>query len=88
MAVPRPADLQALLSQLEANVYAVTPSYVHCWGGVGRTGTVIGCWLVEHGYDALTRIADLRRGTPDGRRRSPETDEQCALVFGWKEMKV
>ena len=20
--------------------------YVHCWGGIGRTGTVVGCWLV------------------------------------------
>ena len=51
---------------------------------------MIGCWLVEldaiDGSEALTRIADLRRGTPDGRRRSPETDEQCALVLGWKEM--
>ena len=92
MGVPRPEDLQALLFKLEANVSGGTPSYVHCWGGIGRTGTVIGCWLVEHdaidGNDALTRIADLRHGTPDGRRRSPETDEQCALVLGWKEMRA
>ena len=86
MGVPQAADLQSLLSKLKANVSAGTPSYVHCWGGIGRTGTVIGCWLVEHGNEALTRIADLRRVTPDGRRRSPETDEQCALVLGWKGM--
>jgi atypical dual specificity phosphatase len=90
LGVPRPAALQALLCQLTANVSAGTPSYVHCWGGIGRTGTVIGCWLVEHnsidGNEALTRIADLRRDTPDGRRRSPETDEQCALVLGWKKL--
>lgn len=23
--------------------------YVHCYGGIGRTGTVVGCWLVRHG---------------------------------------
>ena len=22
--------------------------YVHCWGGIGRDGTVVGCWLVRH----------------------------------------
>ena len=22
--------------------------YVHCWGGKGRTGTVVGAWLIEH----------------------------------------
>ena len=22
--------------------------YVHCWAGVGRTGTVVGCWLIRH----------------------------------------
>jgi protein-tyrosine phosphatase len=90
LGVPDPSDLHALLAQLAVNVADGTPSYVHCWGGIGRTGTVIGCWLVEHegmdGNDALTLIAKLRRDTPDGRRRSPETDEQSALVRGWAEI--
>ena len=41
--------------------------YVHCWGGIGRTGTVIGCRLVRHGLDggdAIARIAELRREIP------------------------
>jgi protein-tyrosine phosphatase len=89
--VPGPADLHALLARISVNTGSGTPSYVHCWGGIGRTGTVIGCWLVEHeamdGNDALKRIAELRRGTPDGRRRSPESDEQCALVREWVERR-
>ena len=24
--------------------------YLHCWGGVGRTGNVVGCSLVRHGH--------------------------------------
>jgi protein-tyrosine phosphatase len=88
--VPSVADLHTLLSRLEANVNGGTPSYVHCWGGIGRTGTVIGCWLVQHdalnGHQALERIADLRRGTPDGGRRSPESDEQRGLILGWAEI--
>ena len=42
--------------------------YVHCWGGIGRTGTVVGCWLVRHGLDAgdpIRRIAELRRDVSD-----------------------
>ena len=91
LGVPRSADLHTLLSRLKTNVAAGTPSFVHCWGGIGRTGTVIGCWLVEHdgmdGKTALQHIAKLRRGTPDGRRRSPETPEQSALVLGWAEIR-
>jgi protein-tyrosine phosphatase len=91
VSVPRPADLHRLLSRLKTNVDRGTPSYVHCRAGIGRTGTVIGCWLVEHsamdGKAALKRIAELRRGTPDGNMRSPEADEQSALVLGWAEIR-
>ena len=37
--------------------------YVHCWGGVGRTATVIGSLLIDHGFDyetTVAKIADLR----------------------------
>jgi len=92
MGVPDPDVLRALLSRLAENVAAGVPSYVHCWGGIGRTGTVVGCWLVEQagmeGHAALGRIVELRRGTPDGRRRSPETDEQCAVVRGWSRQRA
>ena len=42
--------------------------------------------LVEQGLtgdDALRRIAELRRGTPDGLFRSPEADDQCRYVREW-----
>ena len=64
--------------------------YVHCWGGVGRTGTVVGCWLIRHGYatadDVLEVISDLRVGDAGiGRTRmSPETLEQIDFVVGWE----
>jgi len=62
------------------------PVYVHCWGGCGRTGTVIGCWLVRHGAEpeeALERFHGLSAAVC--RRRCPETDEQRAMVLGWAE---
>ncbi len=63
--------------------------YLHCWGGHGRTGTVVGCWLVRHGLngpEALRRLVELRRDTPDARLwPSPETEEQRQMVLGWDE---
>lgn len=64
--------------------------YVHCWGGIGRTGTVVGCWLARHGHsgnEALESIAEWRAGTPDGHRASPETDAQKRMILQWKERR-
>ncbi|MEJ7784252.1 MAG: ADP-ribosylglycohydrolase family protein [Solirubrobacteraceae bacterium] len=61
--------------------------YVHCWGGVGRTGTVIGCHLVENGnhtgQQALAALMQLRRSTQRAHRTSPETSAQRAMVQAW-----
>jgi hypothetical protein len=76
------ATLDALDAALERDVV-----YVHCWGGSGRTGTVIGCWLVRHGMaaeEALATIAALRRETAYGERPSPESDEQREFVRAWR----
>ena len=58
--------------------------YVHCWGGIGRTGTVVGCWLVRHGLTgrgALDQIADWWLHGPDVRglslRRSRGSGRSC-----------
>ena len=56
---------------------------VHCWGGIGRTGTVIGCVLADQGmeYDAvIARLASLRRGTRKEQRRTPEMTAQHDLI--------
>ena len=84
MGVPRASGMRAILDAIAANRDGVT--YVHCWGGVGRTGTVVGCHLVRHGLtgpEALDLIARLRRPIRGGRRASPETDAQRALVLAW-----
>ena len=60
--------------------------YVHCWGGVGRTGTVVACHLIDKGMspdEALRDIAERRRALKRGHRLSPETTEQEEFVRKW-----
>ncbi len=84
--VPDEGTLAGALDAIDAAFEDGQAVYVHCWGGIGRTGTVVGCWLVRHGASgeaALARIAELHGATPNGVRRSPETDAQRQAVLGW-----
>jgi hypothetical protein len=86
MGTPTAGHIMRILDDIDEAVADGGAAYVHCWGGVGRTGTVIGCWLMRHGADAgdpIARIAELRVGIA-GDRPSPETSEQTALVRGWR----
>ena len=87
MGVPSPEEMRQILATIDQALEAGQVVYVHCYGGIGRTGTVVGCYLVEHGMsgkEALKHIARLRRDTGDGGRRSPETRAQRAMVRRWK----
>lgn len=56
---------------------------VHCWGGVGRTGTVIGCVLAAACHDhpsIAARLTELRAGTRKAHRRCPENSAQDAVI--------
>ncbi|OBZ77327.1 hypothetical protein A0H81_01664 [Grifola frondosa] len=60
---------------------------VHCRGGIGRTGLVVGCWLVEcgiarDGADALHMIAEEWKTVEKCKRfpSSPETGPQFEFV--------
>lgn len=87
LGVPSKNEMQAILDWIDAGMLSGGKVYVHCFGGVGRTGIVIGCHLVRHGMSgelALQRIALLRRDMPGWWMRSPEMDEQRELVLNWK----
>jgi protein-tyrosine phosphatase len=85
---PSRDEMREILDAIDGALAAGRTLYVHCYGGIGRTGTVVGCWLVRHGTpprDALALIAERRRDTPSGYRSSPETGEQREFVLGWSE---
>lgn len=78
--IPTRAELVAILDEIDAELEAGGVVYVHCWAGCGRTGIVVGTWLVRHGADpgdALRRIADARG------LGCPQTLEQRRLVLDW-----
>ena len=87
---PASADAtKKTLDAIDAYLAAGRTVYVHCWGGVGRTGTIIGCWLARHyepGQAALDRLTGLWKANPKSLDRcSPETAEQARYVLEWSE---
>jgi hypothetical protein len=86
LGTPSPEHMSRILDAIDAALEAGHVVYVHCYGGIGRTGTVVGCYMVRRGLPgqaALDEIARLRHGTPDGWRRSPETAAQRQMVRDW-----
>ena len=90
--VPRDVrQMIAILNAIDAALAAGCNVYVHCWGGIGRTGTVVACWLQRHGRspdEALQELACFWRTVAKRHRRpqTPETEEQVAWVRSWPKM--
>jgi len=79
--------VRQILAVLKDNARRGRISAVHCRGGIGRTGLVVGCWLVESGAvedgaAALRFIAEEWKSVEKYRRypQSPETGGQCEFV--------
>ena len=86
--VPEAATMRCILDAVDAALAAGDKVYLHCHGGIGRTGTVVGCWLVERGFtpaQALALIAAKWRVMAKRHRspESPETAEQREFIAAW-----
>jgi len=90
--VPSPDRMRTILSAIQRVLSEPERRlYLHCHGGAGRTGTVVGCLLVESGLAPQEALALLARKWQAVAKRdrvpeSPETDEQRAFVAGWRRI--
>jgi hypothetical protein len=86
--LPSVEVMQATLDAIDAAVAAGHKVYLHCHGGVGRTGTAVGCYLVQHGCtgaEALDKLAEMWSKVPKSARypHSPETVQQEQFILDW-----
>jgi protein-tyrosine phosphatase len=90
MSVPSPEMVTQILDKIDAAHAAGEVVYLHCLAGLGRTGTVVGCYLVRHGRTgeaALVHLDKLREGTKFAFYKSPQTPEQEQMVRDWRTGK-
>jgi protein-tyrosine phosphatase len=84
---PSQKEIVEILDVIDAALSADQNVYLHCFGGKGRTGMVVGCYLARHGLPgkkALERIQELRSKIKDA-GRSPETEGQKRMVLEWNK---
>ena len=87
--IPTEEVMVKILDAIDDDLAGGDNVYVHCWGGSGRTGTVVGCWLRRHGLvdadNVLGRLQMLRLGDRKGGwKPTPNTEEQRKFIKGWE----
>ena len=90
--VPSPLQMQGILQSIQSALSQGGKVYVHCKGGIGRTGTVAATWLTEQGLDDEKALALLLQKWQAMDKRfeephSPETQAQRAFVRTWHKAK-
>ena len=76
---------QGQIDEFVAFINSLTSSkkktVVHCDAGIGRTGTMLACYLVSKGYSAQKAVTEVRRKRPG----SVETLEQEDTIIKYEE---
>lgn len=82
--LPEVLQMKQILNVIDDSIENGHRVFVHCWGGKGRTGTVVGCWLARHGVASpLDKLTELRAACSNANQPSPETEAQRCFVLNW-----
>ena len=67
MSVPEFADLVSAIDFIHRRITNDEPVMVHCLAGMGRTGTILACYLVKHqkmsADEAIQKVREERSGS-------------------------
>lgn len=89
VSIPPKSMMVEILDDIDAALQKGKMVYLHCRGGIGRTGTVIGCYFSRHGHEGQAALKKLERlfdgYIKSSYARSPETAEQREYVVTWEE---
>jgi ADP-ribosylglycohydrolase len=94
ISVPIDAEsLAEILFAIDRRIRQGGAVYVHCRGGVGRTGLVVACWLQEQDRTPDTALSELSakwktvKKSSGQQSESPETREQVDWVKSWPQRR-
>jgi len=61
---PEHNQINKVINFINTSLSAQRPVGVSCKAGLGRTGTILACYLVSQGYDTLAAINEIRNKRP------------------------
>ena len=89
--IPTNEEMERILDTIDGAIADGKTVYVHCRGGIGRTGTAVGCFLARNGncsgqeaLDETNRLFQFS-GRSYESSYSPETRAQMTFVREWND---